>query len=130
VLASTAGLSLTHTVGKAVLTGLFTSGKPFLRTPKCENPAELREALHLVWQEMSLLALLFLAIVAMILIRGFDDPAAMLWMFMLAIQSLPYLATMVTACVSAVSYRYAAATASVPVDAAQPVPEPALSEAA
>jgi exo-beta-1,3-glucanase (GH17 family)/cellulose synthase/poly-beta-1,6-N-acetylglucosamine synthase-like glycosyltransferase len=130
VLASTAGLSLTHTVGKAVLTGLFTSGKPFLRTPKCENPAELREALHLVWQEMSLLALLFLAIVAMILIRGFDDPAAMLWMFMLAIQSLPYLATMVTACVSAVSNRYAAATASVPVDAAQPVPEPALSEAA
>src|SRR5436853_328915 len=52
VLASTAGLALTHTVGKAVLAGLFSSKKPFLRTPKCQNPAELREALRLVWQEL------------------------------------------------------------------------------
>ena len=36
-----AGLSLTHTVAKAVMAGLFTSGKPFLRTPKCEDPALL-----------------------------------------------------------------------------------------
>src|SRR5689334_22129778 len=57
VLASTAGLALTHTVGKAVIAGLFSSKKPFLRTPKCQNPAELREALRLVWQELTLLAL-------------------------------------------------------------------------
>ncbi len=38
VYASVAGLSLTHTVGKAVWTGLFTRGKPFLRTPKCADP--------------------------------------------------------------------------------------------
>ena len=31
--ASTAGLALTHTVAKAVWSGLFTSRKPFLRTP-------------------------------------------------------------------------------------------------
>ncbi|HTT83598.1 MAG TPA: glycosyltransferase [Rhizomicrobium sp.] len=129
VLASTAGLALTHTVGKAVLTGLCTSGKPFLRTPKCENPAELREALHLVWQEMSLLALLTLALVAMVVIRGFDDPAATLWMIMLAIQSLPYLATILTACISATSYRRAAAAAPVVIAATAPV-EPVLSEAA
>ena len=129
VLASTAGLALTHTVGKAVLTGLCTSGKPFLRTPKCENPAELREALHLVWQEMSLLALLTLALVAMVVIRGFDDPAATLWMIMLAIQSLPYLATILTACISATSYRRASAAAPVVIAATAPV-EPVLSEAA
>ena len=29
--------------------------------------------------------------------RGFEDPAAVLWMTMLAIQSLPYAATVVTA---------------------------------
>jgi hypothetical protein len=131
VLASTAGLALTHTVGKAVLTGLCTSGKPFLRTPKCQNPAELREALHLVWQEMSLLALLVLAIVAMFVVRGFDDPAATLWMFMLAIQSLPYLATILTACISATSYRRAAAATPALISTAPgPAVEPVLPKAA
>lgn len=116
VLASTAGLALTHTVGKAVLAGLATSRKPFLRTPKCQNPAELREALHLVWQEMCLLSLCALAIVAMVFIRGFDDPAATLWMIMLTIQSLPYFATVLTACISATSYRRARGGAAVLVD--------------
>jgi hypothetical protein len=130
VLASTAGLALTHTVGKAVLSGLCTSAKPFLRTPKCQNPAELREALHLVWQEMSLFALLMLAVIAMLVARGFDDPAATLWTIMLAIQSLPYLATILTACVSAASYRRASAPAPVLVSVTPPVVEPVLPRAA
>ncbi|MGH6875803.1 MAG: beta-(1-3)-glucosyl transferase, partial [Rhizomicrobium sp.] len=131
VLASTAGLALTHTVGKAVLTGILTSRKPFLRTPKCQNPAELKEALHLVWQETSLFALCLLAIVAMIFVRGFDDPAARLWMTMLGIQSLPYAATLITACVSAASYRRIAAAAPVMVVASAATSgEPVLPEAA
>jgi cellulose synthase/poly-beta-1,6-N-acetylglucosamine synthase-like glycosyltransferase len=130
VLASTAGLSLTHTVGKAVLAGLFTSHKPFLRTPKCQNPAELREALHLVWQEMSLFSLCLLAVIAMTVVRGFDDPAAALWMFMLAIQSLPYLATVITACISATSYRRASAAVPVIVTAVPAAAESVLPKAA
>lgn len=110
VLASTAGLALTHTVGSAVLAGLFTSRKPFLRTPKCQNPAELKEAVRLVWQETTLLVLCTLAVLAMVLVRGFDDPAATLWIVMLAIQSLPYAATLITAWVSAASYRKIATT--------------------
>jgi exo-beta-1,3-glucanase (GH17 family)/cellulose synthase/poly-beta-1,6-N-acetylglucosamine synthase-like glycosyltransferase len=105
IAASTAGLSLTHTVGKAVVAGLFTSRKPFLRTPKCQDPADIRQVLRLVWQEMTLLALCCVAIVAMIFSRVFDDPAATLWMTMLAIQSLPYVATFVTAALSALSYK-------------------------
>ena len=58
LLASVAGLSLTHTVGKAVWSGLFTSGKPFLRTPKCADPASFSQVLRVVWQETMLLALL------------------------------------------------------------------------
>ncbi|HEY3777476.1 MAG TPA: glycosyltransferase [Rhizomicrobium sp.] len=130
VLASTAGLALTHTVGKAVLTGLITSRKPFLRTPKCQNPAELREALHLVWQEMCLLALCGLAIIAMVFIRGFDDPAATLWIIMLTIQSLPYFATVLTACISASSYRRARAAAPVIADITPTAAEPVLPKAA
>jgi len=101
VMASVAGLSLTHTVGKAMWSGLLTSGKPFLRTPKCANPAHFSQVLRVVWQETVLLVLLVAAMAATALDRGFQDPAVGLWMVMLGVQSLPYLATFVTATISA-----------------------------
>ncbi|HEX4269831.1 MAG TPA: hypothetical protein VHZ32_00525, partial [Rhizomicrobium sp.] len=103
--ASVAGLALTHTVGKAVWAGLLTSGKPFLRTPKCADPANFTQVLRVVWQEAALLILLLLAMISMGFDRGFQDPAVTLWMVMLGVQSLPYLATMVTARISARSNR-------------------------
>ncbi len=120
-IASVAGLSLTHTVGKAVWTGLWTSGKPFLRTPKCADPASYTQVLRVVWQEAVLLVLLAMAMVSMGFDRGFQDPAVTLWMVMLGVQGLPYLATMVTAAISARSNRAAEAA---------PAAEPELSEAA
>ncbi|HWA69788.1 MAG TPA: glycosyltransferase family 2 protein [Rhizomicrobium sp.] len=100
VVASVAGLALTHTVGKAVWSGVLTSGKPFLRTPKCADPASFTQVLRVVWQEAALLVLLVMAMISMGFDRGFQDPAVSLWMVMLAVQSLPYLATMVTARIS------------------------------
>jgi exo-beta-1,3-glucanase (GH17 family)/cellulose synthase/poly-beta-1,6-N-acetylglucosamine synthase-like glycosyltransferase len=127
VMASVAGLSLTHTVGKAVLAGLFTSKKPFLRTPKCENQASIREALRLVWQETTLLALGSLALLAMVFVNsGLEDPAAMLWMTMLAVQTLPYAATVATAALSALSNAKPKATERVPMPSPPP---PALKAA-
>jgi len=111
VAASIAGLALTHTVGKAVWTGLFTSGKPFLRTPKCADPASFTQVLRVVWQEAALLVLLVIAMVSMGFDRGFQDPAVSLWMVMLGVQCLPYLATMVTARISAGSNRRAGVAA-------------------
>ena len=99
--ASTAGLSLTHTCGKAVIAGLFTSKKPFLRTPKCEDPARISQVLRQIWQEATLFTACMMGLVSMGTGRGFEDPAATLWMVMLTIQSLPYLATVVTAVLSA-----------------------------
>ncbi len=117
LMASTAGLALTHTCGKAVLAGLFTSKKPFLRTPKLEDPADLGQVLRQCWQECLLLSALWLGVVAMILTalntgRGLDDPAALLWTIMLGIQSLPYLATVITATLSAWSYARPAGAAA------------------
>ena len=100
-MASVSGLSLTHTVAKAVLTGIFTSGKPFLRTPKYEDQALLSQALRVVWQETVLLVLCILAIISVAMGRGLDDPAAALWMVMLLVQSLPFAATVYTATISA-----------------------------
>ena len=118
MVASVAGLSLTHSVGKAVWTGLFTSGKPFLRTPKCADPARFSQVLRVVWQETVLLALLLVAMMSMAFDRGFQDPAVTLWMVMLAVQSLPYAATFATATISALSNQK-------PLAAPQPaLPEP------
>jgi len=131
VIASIAGLALTHTVGKAVIAGVFTSHKPFLRTPKCQDPAMLSQVLRQTWQEVTLLSLCCLALVAMVFDRGFDDPAAMLWMVMLAIQSMPYAATVITAILSAVSNARPAARSLIGLPAAKPASnESGLQEAA
>ena len=101
--ASVAGLALTHTVAKAVWAGIFTSGKPFLRTPKCEDPARLSQVLRMAWQETVLFLACVLAFISMIGDRTFESPAIMLWMTMLAIQAMPYAATVATAVLSAFS---------------------------
>ena len=124
VYASLAGMALTHTVGKAVWSGLFTSGKPFLRTPKCEDSAQFAQVLRVIWQEATLLALLLIAMISMAFGRGLMDPAVTLWMVMLGVQSLPYAATFITAIVSALSNRAASAAA------APPMADPAVPEAA
>ncbi|HXR94546.1 MAG TPA: glycosyltransferase family 2 protein, partial [Rhizomicrobium sp.] len=120
--ASVAGLSLTHAVGKAVWSGLLTSNQPFLRTPKCADPALFSQALRGVWQETLLLVGLLAAMISMGFDRGFEDPAVSLWMVMLGVQSLPYAATFITASVSAMSNRK--------VEVVPVVPEPVLSKAA
>lgn len=127
VMASVAGLSLTHAVGKAVISGLFTRGKPFLRTPKCEDQALLSQALRKVWQETTLFVLCLLALLSLASGGNFDDPAVRLWMVMISVQSLPYLATIVTAAISAMSYKSLRAT---PVPKSAPQTEPALPKAA
>jgi hypothetical protein len=101
LMASVAGLSLTHTVGKAVWSGLLTSGKPFLRTPKLADQALLSQALRGVWQETTLFGMCVLAIVSVVATGRIEDPSALLWMLMLGVQSLPYAATIVTAVLSA-----------------------------
>jgi exo-beta-1,3-glucanase (GH17 family)/cellulose synthase/poly-beta-1,6-N-acetylglucosamine synthase-like glycosyltransferase len=130
LMASVAGLALTHSVAKAVIAGLFTSGKPFLRTPKCADPALLSQALRVVWQETTLFVLCVTAIVSVGLVHGIDDPSATLWMVMLAVQSLPYLATVATATLSAVHNASRAAAATTTEAPLPPAPRPQLEEAA
>ena len=107
VYASVAGMALTHTAGKAMWSGLLTSSKPFLRTPKCADSARFSQVLRVVWQETVLLGLLLVAMISMLFDRGLIDPAMTLWMVMLAVQSLPYAATFATASISAMSNRAA-----------------------
>jgi hypothetical protein len=130
LMASVAGLALTHSVGKAVIAGLFTSGKPFLRTPKCEDPALLSQALRVAWQETTLCALCIAAVLSVATTRGFDDSAAWLWMVMLAVQGLPYLSTVVTASLSAVSNAERTRLAAIGDTPLPPAPKPEMKQAA
>ncbi|PPD31099.1 MAG: cellulose synthase [Methylomonas sp.] len=98
--AALAGLSLTHTVARGTLQGLFTSGKPFMRTPKYEAQGPLIAGLLVIWQEILLLTLLIAGIVAMRMEPQFDNTSGRLWVAVLAVQAVPYLATFLTILIS------------------------------
>ena len=130
IVASIAGLSTTHAVGKAVIAGLFTRGKPFLRTPKCEDQALLSQALRKVWQETSLFGLCLLALLSLATGPAIDDPAIQLWMVMISVQSIPYLATVATAWISAASNKHRALEGAAAAAVSAPAPKPVLPKAA
>jgi len=104
--AALTGLSLTHTVAKGTLQGLFTSGKPFMRTPKYEKQGPLIAGLLVIRQELLLLILIGSAIAAMASIEHFDNFSGRLWIAILSVQVVPYAAALVTLLISiAPNYR-------------------------
>ncbi len=101
VAAMIAGLALTHTVGKAMIIGLFTAGRPFLRTPKCENRPNWYRALAMARTEATIL-FVELAIIAAFLVHGkFHDLEARLWLAALCVLTLPYIAAVAMSVINA-----------------------------
>lgn len=98
--AAISGLSLTHTVAKGVWKGLFTSDVPFMRTPKYEKQGPLFTGIMTIRQELVLLLLLTLGIYAIANLEHFDNLTGRLWIAVLSIQSVPYLATLITLLIS------------------------------
>lgn len=113
--AAIAGLALTHTVGVAVVKGLFTRDEPFFRTPKEKQPHALAEGFAAARAETAwLLALVFVAVgltrqftVAPGLVLGIPEelkaPDVSLWVAVLLIQAIPYAAALFVSLVSALS---------------------------
>ena len=99
--AAVAGMALTHTVGRAMWLGIFTSGRPFVRTPKCENQPALMQAFLMAREEIALLASLWLAALAIVMVFGHENRDAFMWSGLLVVQSLPYLAAFITALINA-----------------------------
>jgi hypothetical protein len=98
--AAVAGMALTHTVGRAVWQGIFTSGRPFVRTPKCENQPALMQGLLMASEEVMLMLGLWLSALAIVLVFGHENRDAFLWSGLLMVQSLPYLSALVTAMIN------------------------------
>ena len=93
-------MALSHAVAKAVLTGLFTVERPFLRTPKCEDKSAIIRGIMVAWEEFVLFSLLWLGAVV-IAIGGYDNDDALTWVSMLIAMSLPYGASLIASFASA-----------------------------
>ena len=96
-----AGLSLSHTIARAMLQGLFTSGKSFSRTPKLAKSAALLQALDASREETLFAVALWLAAAAIASISGTDTLDLLLWVIVLLVQSIPYMAALIIAIISA-----------------------------
>lgn len=92
--AAVAGLALTHTVAKGVWQGLFTSGRPFSRTPKFEKEKPFLAGLVTIHQELVFLILLWSAAYAMMSLEHFNNLNGQLWIGVLLVQSMPYVASL------------------------------------
>jgi hypothetical protein len=97
-----AGLSLAHTISRAVLLGFVTKGIPFFRTPKLAEHQTWRSTLAVVREEAFLLAGLWLAAAVVTIQRGVDAPDMLLWVIVLLVQSLSYLAAVLVSFVSTI----------------------------
>ena len=94
------GLSLSYTVGKGVIAGLFTSSKPFLRTPKCERSAPWTQIVKVAKAEAALLIGTIAAIFGTMWSTQFDDPADVVWVAALSVMAVPYAAALFVALIS------------------------------
>jgi hypothetical protein len=81
--------------------GLFTRHMPFLRTPKMEQAKALVRALGSTREETLMLLALWLAAGAVLYQHGSNSLDLLLWIIVLLVQSIPYLAALLMSIISA-----------------------------
>jgi exo-beta-1,3-glucanase (GH17 family)/cellulose synthase/poly-beta-1,6-N-acetylglucosamine synthase-like glycosyltransferase len=109
VAAAIAGLSLSHTIGTAMLSGLVRTDRPFFRTPKKSQRHAFGQAFAAAREEAALMAGLWLSAFAVSRIPSLDGdlpgfmggPDLTVWVAVLLIQSLPYAASVLVSLVNA-----------------------------
>ncbi|MGD8934031.1 MAG: glycosyltransferase, partial [Gammaproteobacteria bacterium] len=101
LLGGLAGISLAHTISRAILQGLFTKGMPFIRTPKHTGIYGLRLIISSIREEILFLFALWSAVYAIVIIHGVESADTVFWISVLLIQSIPYLAALIVAVVAA-----------------------------
>jgi hypothetical protein len=112
--AAIAGMALSHAIARGVLAGLFYKTGVFQITAKGKAPshtgsagtlaaakprafAQLAKVFAPAREEVLLLTALLLAIAAMAITRDAGHTESTLWMLMLALQALPYVASLLCA---------------------------------
>jgi exo-beta-1,3-glucanase (GH17 family)/cellulose synthase/poly-beta-1,6-N-acetylglucosamine synthase-like glycosyltransferase len=98
--AALAGLSLSHTISKAIMTGFVTKGKPFFRTPKMAGTHALLRAMLSAREEFLVMTALWCAAVSVKLTQEVDSPDLLVWIIVLLVQSVPYVSAVIVSLVS------------------------------
>jgi exo-beta-1,3-glucanase (GH17 family)/cellulose synthase/poly-beta-1,6-N-acetylglucosamine synthase-like glycosyltransferase len=101
IAASIAGLGLAHTIGCAVLKGLFTDHEPFFRTPKSAHQQTLLGALAACREELLMATALLLGAYAVAKIPLMDSPDLRAWILVLIVQSIAYVSAVAASVASA-----------------------------
>ncbi len=97
-----AGLALSHTISKAILFGMVSKSLPFFRTPKKGEGRPFWFALQSAREEGMIAIALLLAAYALIRAQDVDPPPdTIVWIVVLLVQSIPYLAAVLMAAISA-----------------------------
>ncbi|HLG86584.1 MAG TPA: glycosyltransferase [Alphaproteobacteria bacterium] len=99
--AAIAGMALTHTVGRAMWQGIFTSGRPFVRTPKCADQPALVQGFLMARAEIVWLVALLSVAGAVLFTNGLLNLQARIWSIAVAVQALPFLAALITSMANA-----------------------------
>ncbi|MEN8199844.1 MAG: glycosyltransferase [Thermodesulfobacteriota bacterium] len=99
--AALSGLALSHTIAKAMWLGIFTDGRPFLRTPKMERSLALIKAIATASEETLIMLALWLAAAAIYFQPATDTWDMLLWVMVLLVQSLPYFSALCLSIISA-----------------------------
>jgi cellulose synthase/poly-beta-1,6-N-acetylglucosamine synthase-like glycosyltransferase/exo-beta-1,3-glucanase (GH17 family) len=94
--AAIAGMALTHTVGRAIWQGIFTSGRPFVRTPKCADQPALMQGFIMARDEITWLVLLVSVAIAVLWHFTPKNEEALLWSIAVLVQALPFAAALIT----------------------------------
>ena len=99
--AAIAGLALTHTIGTAVIKGLFTDSEPFFRTPKTGKSQRLLQAVRAAREETLIMLGLWIAAYGVAHMPHTQGPDALAWIVVLLIQSVPYASSLLASLASA-----------------------------
>jgi cellulose synthase/poly-beta-1,6-N-acetylglucosamine synthase-like glycosyltransferase len=101
--AAIAGMSLTHTVGRAMWQGIFTSGRPFVRTPKCADQPALVQGFVMARDEIKWMVALIACTGLVLWSFTPQNLEAVLWSAAVFVQSLPFIAALITAMCNALA---------------------------
>jgi hypothetical protein len=101
IAAVVAGLALVHVVGRAVLAGFLSRDTPFLRTPKLATRHSFVGALVASRAEILLAAMLVAAAGGVVLTAPYPSVDRTVWCAVLLAMSVPHLAALVAALLSA-----------------------------
>ncbi len=96
-----AGLSLSHTIAKAIMFGFMTRSLPFFRTPKIVKGRAIWHALQSAREEGLIAVALFLAVHGILQQQGSETPDILVWIIVLLVQSIPYFAAVIMSIISA-----------------------------